>query len=138
MAGALDRLIRRISRRLIYERKSPRRRPVAITTRFRVRAGPRQSPYVEAQTRDLSVSGLAIETPTIRIGGLHAYDSMDMVTPTRLDIVLGLPSGTVSITGETVRYDKLDDGEYLLGVRIVEMPDADRKRYEEFVQTLKG
>ena len=137
MAGALDRLIRRISRRLIYERKSPRRRPAAITTRFRVRAGARQSAYVEAQTRDLSVSGLAIETPTIRIGGLHVYDSMDMVTPTRLDIVLGLPSGTVSITGETVRYDKLDDGDYLLGIRIVELSDADRKRYDAFLETLK-
>ena len=138
MAGALNKLIRRISRRLIYERKSPRRRPVAITTRFRVRSGARESVYVEARTRDLSVSGLAIETPTIRVGGLHAYDSMDMVTPTRLDIVLGLPSGTVSITGETVRYDKLDDGEYLLGVRIVEIEDEDRKRYEAFIQTLKG
>jgi len=138
VAGALNKLIRRISRRLIYERKSPRRRPVAITTRFRVRSGARESVYVEARTRDLSVSGLAIETPTIRVGGLHAYDSMDMVTPTRLDIVLGLPSGTVSITGETVRYDKLDDGEYLLGVRIVEIEDEDRKRYEAFIQTLKG
>ena len=138
MAGALNKLIRRLSRRLIYERKSPRRRPVAITTRFRVRSGTRQSQYVEGRTRDLSVSGLAVETSTIRIGGLHAYDSMDMVTPTRLDIVLGLPSGTVSITGETVRYDKLDDGDYLLGIRIVEMTDEDRKRYEAFVETLKG
>ena len=95
MAGFLDRLLRKISRRLIYERKSPRRRPVAVTTRFRVRSGARLSAYVEARTRDLSESGLALETPAIRVDGLHAYDSMDMVTPTVLDIVLGLPTGTV-------------------------------------------
>ena len=58
MAGVLDRLLREISRRLIYQRKSPRRRPVAVTTRFRVRSGARESAYLEARTRDLSDSGL--------------------------------------------------------------------------------
>jgi hypothetical protein len=134
--GVLQRLIRKLSRRLIYERKSPRRRPVAVTTRFRIRSGQRVSDYVEARTRDLSVSGLAIEAPTMRIDGIHAYDSTDMVTPTRLDIVLGLPSGTATITGEVVRYDKLPDGEYLLGVRIVEISPADRDRYAKFLETL--
>jgi hypothetical protein len=130
--------LRRISRRLIYERKSPRRRPVSVTTRFRVRSGSRESAYVEARTRDLSASGLAIETKSVRVDGIHVYDSMDMVTPTRLDIVLGLPSGTVEIVGETVRYDTIEDGLYLLGVRIVEMSDADRVQYGKFVDTLKG
>lgn len=137
MAGVFDRLLRKLSRRLIYERKSPRRRPVAVSTRFRVRSGSRESAYVEARTRDLSESGLGIETPTIRIDGIHAYDSMDMVTPTLLDIVLGLPSGTVTVVGETVRYDRLGDGDYLLGVHIVEMSDADRARYDQFLETLK-
>jgi PilZ domain len=137
VAGVLDRLLRRISRRLIYERKSPRRRPVTVTTRFRVRSGSRESAYVEARTRDLSASGLAIETSSMRIDGIHLYDSMDMVTPTRLDIVLGLPTGTVAVTGETVRYDTLEDGAYLLGVRIVEMPDADRQRYLQFLETVR-
>lgn len=137
MAGAIERLLRRISRRLIYERKSPRRRPVAVTTRFRVRSGSRESAYVEARTRDLSVSGLALETPAIRVDGIHAYDSMDMVTPTLLDIVIGLPTGTVTMVGETVRYDTLEDGEYLLGVHIVEMSDDDRERYARFLETLK-
>jgi c-di-GMP-binding flagellar brake protein YcgR len=111
---------------------------VAVTTRFRVRSGSRESAYIEGRTRDLSASGLALETKTIRVDGIHAYDSMDMVTPTRLDIVLGLPTGTVAITGETVRYDKLEDGVYLLGVRIVEISDADRQRYLQFVEKLKG
>jgi hypothetical protein len=137
LAGVLDRLLRRLSRRLIYERKSPRRRPAEITTRFRVRSGARESAYVEARTRDVSATGLAIVAPTIRVDGLHVYDSMDMVTPTRLDIVLGLPSGTVSVAGETVRYDALEEGGYLLGIRIVEMADADRERYAQFVDGLK-
>lgn len=137
MPGVLDRLLRRISRRLIYERKSPRRRPVAVTTRFSVRSGARQSAYVEARTRDLSATGLAIETETMRVDGLHVYDSADMVTPTRLDIVLGLPSGNVAITGETVRYDKLAEGGYLLGIHIVEIEDADSQRYVQFLDALK-
>lgn len=135
--GLFDNLLRRLSRRLIYERKSPRRRPVAVTTRFRVRSGSRESAYVEARTRDLSESGLAIESPAIRIDGMHAYDSMDMVTPTRLDITLGLPSGTIEIIGETVRYDKTEEGTYVLGIRIVEIADADRDRYLHFLETLK-
>ncbi len=135
--GLFDNLLRRLSRRLIYERKSPRRRPVAVTTRFRVRSGSRESAYVEARTRDLSESGLAVESPAIRIDGLHAYDSMDMVTPTRLDITLGLPTGTVEVTGETVRYDKTEEGTYVLGIRIVEIADADRDRYMRFLETLK-
>ena len=68
---------------------------------------------------------------------MHAYDSMDMVTPTVLDIVLGLPSGTLTFVGQTVRYDTLEDGEYLLGVHILEMSDADRERYVRFIETLK-
>ncbi len=135
--GLFDNLLRKLSRRLIYERKSPRRRPVAVTTRFRVRSGSRESAYVEARTRDLSESGLAVESPAIRIDGLHAYDSMDMVTPTRLDITLGLPTGTVEVTGETVRYDKTEEGTYVLGIRIVEIADADRDRYMRFLETLK-
>ena len=134
--GVLDKFLRRLSRRLIYERKSPRRRPVAVTTQFRIRSGQRVSDYVEARTRDLSASGLAIETPSISIGGLHAYDSQDMVTPTRLEIVLGLPSGTATIVGEVVRYDKLRDGTYLLGTRIVEIAPAERDRYLRFLETL--
>lgn len=69
---------------------------------------------------------------------MHVYNSMDMVTPTRLDIVLGLPSGNVTIRGETVRYDSTDDATYLLGIQILEMADDDRRRYEEFLDTLKG
>jgi hypothetical protein len=70
------------------------------------------------------------------IDGIHAYDSTDMVTPTRLDIVLGLPGGTATLTGEVVRYDKLPGGEYLLGVRIVEVTPTDRERYARFLETL--
>jgi hypothetical protein len=135
--GILEKLLRRFSKRFISERKAPRRRPANLPTRFRVRAGARASEYVEARTRDLSASGLAIETPAIRIGGLHVYDSPDMVTPTRLDVVLGLPSGEVTIVGETVRYDALDEGGYLLGVHIVEISEADQSRYDTFVATLQ-
>lgn len=132
----LENLLRKISRRLIYERNAPRRRAANLPTRFRVRAGNRESEFVEAQTRDLSASGLAIETATIRIGTLHVYDSPDMVTPTRLDVVLGLPSGEVTIVGETVRYDATDASSYLLGVHIVEMSPEDRDRYEEYIASL--
>ena len=135
--GIVEKLLRKFSRRFIYERKAPRRRAANLPTRFRLRWGGRASEYVEAHTRDLSASGIAIETASIRVDGLHVYDSPDMVTPMRLDIVLGLPSGDVTIVGETVRYDAIEDGGYLLGVRIVEISDADRSRYDTFVATLQ-
>ncbi|HQR40068.1 MAG TPA: PilZ domain-containing protein [Blastocatellia bacterium] len=134
----VDSLLRRLSRRLIYQRKSPRRRPASVPTRFRVASGANVSSFVEVRTRDLSATGLAVETPSLRVDGMHVYNSMDMVTPTRLDIVLGLPSGNVTIRGETVRYDSTDDATYLLGIQILEMADDDRRRYEEFLDTLKG
>jgi hypothetical protein len=130
-------MLRRLSRKFIYERRTPHRKPAAVMAQFRVRSGARTSRYVEAQTRDLSASGLALESPVIQIDGLHLYDSADMVTPTRLDVVLGLPSGTMTVVGEAVRYDKLDDGTYVVGVKIVEISPQDRTRYGDYVATLK-
>jgi len=130
-------MLRRLSRKFIYERRTPLRKPASVKARFRVRYGARTSRYVEAQTRDLSASGLALDSPVIQVDGLHLYDSADMVTPTRLDVVLGMPSGTLTVVGEAVRYDKLDDGTYVIGVKIVEISPSDRKRYEDYVATLK-
>lgn len=134
----VDSLLRRLSRRLIYQRKSPRRRPASVATQFRVVYGSQVSRFVEVRTRDVSATGLAIESRSLRVDGMHVYNSADMVTPTELDIVLGLPSGNVTIRGKTVRYDALDDGTYLLGVQVVSMAADDNDRYSEFLETLKN
>lgn len=134
--GAVHKFLRKLSRRLIYERRAAMRHAVSRSLRFRIRSGSKVSEAVPAQARDLSTTGLSIETSVVRSGLLHVYDSADMVTPTRLEVELELPGGVVSLVGETVRYDRVQPGLYLLGVRIVEMDERDRALYLTFVETL--
>ena len=86
-------------------------------------------------TRDVSESGLGIVLPDIRIG------KSSVTRPDKtLRIMLGLPGEPVEIHALPVRYVELEEGGesdgYLVGVRIIEISERDRSRYQEFLKTL--
>jgi len=78
---------------------------------------------------DVSVTGLALIVPAIRIGE-HYLAGADR----KLHVKLELPSGPVEMMVVTVRYEDLEDGSgYLIGARILEISDADRSSFEKYI-----
>ena len=94
--------------------------------------GSRRLPTLDGYTLDFSVTGLALIVPAIRIGE-HYLAGADR----KLHIKLELPSGPIEMKMASVRYESLeDDTGYLIGARIVEMSDSDRKSFERYVATV--
>jgi hypothetical protein len=91
--------------------------------------GSRRLPALDGHTLDVSISGLALVVPAIRIGE-HYLAGADR----KLHVKLELPGGPVEMKVVTVRYEDLEDGGgYLIGARILEISDADRASFEKYV-----
>ena len=91
--------------------------------------GSRRLPTLNGHTLDVSISGLALIVPAIRIGE-HYLAGADR----KLHVKLELPSGPVEMKVVTVRYENLEDGSgYLIGARIIEISDSDRVTFEKYV-----
>jgi hypothetical protein len=86
-------------------------------------------PALDGYTLDVSISGLALIVPAIRIGE-HYLAGSDR----KLHVKLELPGGPVEMKVVTVRYEDLEEGSgYLIGARILEISDADRASFEKYV-----
>src|SRR6185295_10537516 len=91
--------------------------------------GSRRLPTLNGHTMDVSLTGLALIVPAIRIGE-HYLAGADR----KLHVKLELPGGPVEMKVVTVRYENLEDGSgYLIGARILEISDADRASFEKYV-----
>ena len=91
--------------------------------------GARRLPSLDGYTLDVSITGLALIVPAIRIGG-HYLAGADR----KLHVKLELPNGPVEMKMAAVRYESLeDDSGYLIGARILEMSDTDRVSFEQYV-----
>lgn len=91
--------------------------------------GSRRLPSLNGHTLDVSISGLALVVPAIRIGE-HYLAGADR----KLHVKLELPSGPVEMKVVTVRYENLEDGSgYLIGARILEMSDSERAIFEKYI-----
>jgi len=91
--------------------------------------GSRRLPTLNGHTLDVSVTGLALIVPAIRIG--EHYLAGD---ERKLHVKLELPDGPIEMKVVTVRYENLEDGSgYLIGARILEISDADRASFEKYV-----
>ena len=91
-------------------------------------------PKLDGHTLDVSVTGLALVVPAIRIGE-HYLAGADR----KLHIKLELPSGPVEMKVATVRYESLEDESgYLIGARILEMSDTDKESFEKYVTRINA
>jgi hypothetical protein len=97
--------------------------------------GARRLPTLNGHTLDVSTTGVALIVPAIRIGE-HYLAGADR----KLHLKLQLPAGPVEMKLATVRYESLDESQeetgYLIGARIIEMADADRASFDEYVNKL--
>jgi len=125
-------------RRFIGNRRAHKRVPARLNFTLslsdpRVNTnGSRRLATLDGHTLDISTTGLALIVPAIRIGE-HYLAGSDL----RVYVKLALPAGPVEMKVATVRYEALEETDeetgYLIGARIVEMADADRASFEEYV-----
>jgi hypothetical protein len=125
-------------RRFIGNRRHSRR--VRVRLRFTLSLsdprvstnGSRRLPALDGHTLDVSITGLALIVPAIRIGE-HYLAGADR----KLHVKLELPGGPVEMKVVTVRYENLEDGSgYLIGARILEISDSDRAVFEKYVTSV--
>ena len=94
--------------------------------------GARRLPSLDGHTLDVSMTGLALVVPAIRIGE-HYLAGADR----KLHLKLELPGGPVEMKVTSARYESLeDDTGYLIGARILEMSDGDRAEFQKYVAKL--
>ena len=97
--------------------------------------GFRRLPSMNGHTCDLSATGMGLIVPAIRIGEHYLVGE-----ERRLHLKLDLPSGPVELNVSPVRYESLEDDPdeigYVIGARIIDMNDADRSRFNEYIRML--
>jgi PilZ domain len=123
-------------RAFVRNRRRDKRREARL--KFKVTLADRKlssngrSPWVEGYTLDVSINGLALLVPAIRIGE-HYLVGDDRV----LLLVLELPIGPTELKVIPLRYEGLEDdiagGGYLIGVKISEASETDLAHYADFV-----
>lgn len=95
---------------------------------------PVQKPLIRGETKDLSKTGIAFIVSSIR------FNEDYLVGDGRcLDVELKLPNGKVEMQIVGQRYeqfgDKYNSGiKFLIGAKIVQMSEADKELYEEFLR----
>jgi hypothetical protein len=87
---------------------------------------------LKGHTRDICASGLALNVPQVHLDGHHlAAEGRE------LELTLELPGGSISMLVVSRRYERLEEAElgcnYLIGARIVQIDDEDRRRYLSFI-----
>lgn len=90
---------------------------------------------LRCRTRDLSETGIGLETPAIYLGYACVVDEG---RPLLLE--LELPAGRVEMLTTAAHYLRLDragqEASYLIGLRITEMSDAARALFDTYLHTL--
>jgi hypothetical protein len=133
----LRNIVGRLRAVVANRRSAPRkslRLPCAVSFHdTKTAAASRRASALAAHTRDLSSTGIALVAPTIRIGERYLTDST-------LRLTLEHPTGTIVVLAASVRYEQLppdaDETGYIIGVRIIEMSDEDRARYDDHLRRL--
>ncbi len=126
-------------RQLIGDRRRAKRRHVrlpaiiSLANRRISRNGSRHVATLNGHTLDLSTTGMALIVPAIRIGGQYLVGE-----ERRLQLKLELPAGPIEMEVVAVRYESIEEHPtetgYLIGVRISDMSEKDRTRYNEYVR----
>ncbi len=129
-----------VSRVRIYvrdRRQAPRLRvrllfTVSMSRKANGNGSARRQKVMKGHTRDISISGLALNVPQVHLDGHHlAAEGRE------LDLTLELPGGPITMLVVSRRYEQLEDAElgcnYLIGARIVQIDDEDRARYLSFI-----
>jgi hypothetical protein len=86
-------------------------------------------------TRNLSATGMAIVVPEIKLGERHLVGENR-----KLLLVIELPTGTVKLEAQPVRFEKIRhgqlEGHFLIGARITQLDPGDRVRFQRYLHRL--
>lgn len=109
---------------------------LSLSTSAQALNGTRRVNMLDGYTSDISENGLALIVPQITLAEHH------LVGENRsLNVKLQLPDGPVEVVAVPVRYERLEEDQtetgYLIGAKIISMPDADRERYSRYVVALQ-
>ncbi len=129
-------------RQFVGDRRHSKRQCVRLSFSLSLAAasqslnGTRRIRTLDGHTSDISDNGLALIVPQITLAEHH------LVGENRsLNVKLQLPTGPIDLVGMPVRYERFEEGEaetgYLIAVKIVSMPDADRERFSQYVASLQ-
>ena len=121
-------------RAFVRNRRRAKRREVQLKCRLtlanRKISSNGRSPWMDGHTRDVSIDGLAVIVPAIRIGE-HYLVGDDRI----LLLVLELPIGPMELKVVPVRYEGLEnEGGYLIGLKIAEANETNLANYADFIQ----
>lgn len=128
-------------RQFVGDRRHSKRQNVclpfslSLASRTKSTNGTRRITSMDGHTLDVSTTGLALIVPAITLGEHH------LVGENRsLNVKLELPVGPIELQVTPVRYESLEEHEtetgYLIAVKIVGMPNADRAKFAEYVSSL--
>jgi hypothetical protein len=126
------------------ERRRLPRKPAKLPVRFRiVREGAEMlmSEPVEAKIRDITLDGLAIETPAIEVDGLHISYNEHPAQKNKVYLHWELPSGRgVKAAGITIWYERASTREtvFVVGLKYLEMSPEDQCALKEFLDAYSG
>ncbi|HKP47263.1 MAG TPA: PilZ domain-containing protein [Pyrinomonadaceae bacterium] len=130
-------------RRFVGDRRHSKRKKTRLSFTLSLvrpalsRNGSMRSNSMKGHTLDISETGLGLVVPAIILDEHHLIGENR-----RLRVQLELGSGMVEMQLAPIRYESLDEHKtetgYLIGAKIVEMADADRARFSEFVSSLSG
>lgn len=129
-------------REYVGNRRHAARHSVRLPVTIHVRAAPEMVgganvPPLTAFTKDISASGLALVVSAIRTGTIYLTRE-----GTSLRLTLELPDGArLTCDAAPVRYHQLESETpseklYLIGARITEIGDAERKRLDALLKSL--
>ena len=94
------------------------------------------SPSLTGYLRDISRTGVSLVVPSIRFGNCSLVSGSYALGAT-----IELPHGSVSMQVAPVRYDRLSaehgKSRYLIGARIMQIADTDRKRLLQYIEQFK-
>jgi hypothetical protein len=92
---------------------------------------------IPGETKDVSLEGLALIVPSLRT---DRHDLTQLKHVWR--IVMALPRGHVQIHAMLMRFQRVRGEDlqtgYLIGLRIEEMTESDRRLFTDYVQSLQN
>lgn len=133
-----------VSRMRVYvkdRRRSPRLRIRLLFSLSVCRSangnGSSRERVLKGHTRDISMSGLALNVSQVHLDGHHlAAEGRE------LQLTLELPGGAISMLVVPQRYERFDEAElgcnYLIGAQISKIEDEDRRLYLSFIAQSRG
>ncbi|MEW6125784.1 MAG: hypothetical protein AB1757_01865 [Acidobacteriota bacterium] len=94
-----------------------------------------RSRVIQGLVLDAGSQGLRIQTGTIETGELNIIRDHTVAFKNKLELEVELPAQMIKVTGFAAWY-KPDGINWNVGVYIRDMSAADRKAYDEYLQTL--